>query len=99
MTAVSIADEARSRRQVCFAPGTQLKARWEIRGRRAPSSLKRLNQKEPAEDLEPIGAKDIGEGPGGMQEQLRFDPVNMGRVEQELKKMTEQLLFGGKGRA
>ena len=47
------------------------------------------HQKEPAKDLKSRVAEDRAERAGGMQKQLRFDALDVRRIEQQFKQVTE----------
>src|SRR5208283_4591650 len=58
-----------------------------------PHALQLLDHEQAAEELETGLLKGGGMHAGGMEQELRFDAVDLGRVEQRLKEVLEQGLL------
>ena len=75
--------------------GRELQIAGQIRMRPAPAPRQGLHQEEPAEDFKSSRAKGWSKLAGGMQKQLRFNAVNVRRVQKQFEKMLQQRIFLG----
>jgi len=76
---------------------TELEAGGQFGGGVGPETLELLDEEEAAEYFEAGIAKDAGVAAGVVEQELRLDAVDVGRIEQRFKEMREQGLLDLKG--
>ena len=98
MTAVGLGDETCGRVQILIAPGAQLQFGGKVHAGTSPAASQRLHQEETLVQLEPRLAEEDGMRSRWVEQQLRLDAIDLRRIEQGFKEMTEQGFFDCVGR-
>ena len=90
MAVVSRGNEPAGGIQVLVAPGTQLQSVWQLHAGRGEEAGERPHHEKPPMNLEAGIKKDAGVGAGGVEQQLGFHAVHLGRVLQQFEQVAEQ---------